>query len=325
MGLGQARYRIEAGTADVTAAIADRLEQLTLSDEREAYADTLQIELDDRAPYIASPRRGVVLTVSIGIGDQLSERGRFTVDEIERLGPDRRLVIHAQATNVLDQLKQQRTAVWEDTTVSQVVSDVATRHGLEARVASTLAGHSVARLDQTNESDLALLQRLGREHQTQPKITDRYIIFVPKGAGRTASDAALAAIALSPRDVTTWHASTQDRGRHGSVAARWHSSNEAKDVTEVAGSGLPRKTLTTVYETASRARDAARSELTRLNRGTGPLRIAMPARPDLRAETPIRLSQFGPDVDGDWVIDNLRETLDKSGGWAMSFDASPPA
>lgn len=321
--MSQAAYRILADDEDVTAAIAARFLRLQLSDERDAYADTLEIDLDDRRPAIATPRRGVVLSVAIGV-DGLTERGRFTVDEIERSGPVRTLVIHAQATDIREELKQERTFAWEATTLGQVISDVAKRHGLTPRVSDALTGRRVPRLDQTNESDKALLQRLGRDFNTQPKITDEFIVFVEKGQGQSAAGVSLPTVYLTPKDVTTWQESTQDRGRHGSVVARWYSTALAAEQTVTIGEGLPRKTLGTVYDTEERATDAARSELIRLNRGTGPLQLTLPGRSDLRAETPLQLSGFGPDVDGAWVVDNLRESVDKAKSWTMTVEASPP-
>ena len=88
-------YMLMLDSRDITGNISDRLMSMTLTDNRGFEADQLDIELNDADGLVELPLRGAVLALFIGWkGEALTDKGRFTVDEIEhRVGLIRCLLI----------------------------------------------------------------------------------------------------------------------------------------------------------------------------------------------------------------------------------------
>jgi len=62
----QPAYRIDVEEKDITSTLQPRLMSLTLTDNRGFEADQLDLELDDSDGQLTLPRRGVMLSVSLG-------------------------------------------------------------------------------------------------------------------------------------------------------------------------------------------------------------------------------------------------------------------
>ncbi len=61
----------------------------------------------------------------------------------------------------------------------------------------------MARLNQTNQSDINFLSRLEQLFDAMATVKEGHIIFTTHGTGTSVSGAALAAITLKPADVTS--------------------------------------------------------------------------------------------------------------------------
>ena len=159
----QFRIQVE-GQGDVTAQIRERLMNLRVRDEEGYGSDVVEIRLDDRSGEMEVPRRGVALEVELGY--EASGRvsmGRYVVDWIELSGPPEMLTVRARAADMRTGAKQRKTRSWDQVTIGDLVATIAREHDLEPRVARGLAGIVLPHVDQTDESDLHLLTRLGRE------------------------------------------------------------------------------------------------------------------------------------------------------------------
>ncbi|MBN0602767.1 phage late control D family protein, partial [Pseudomonas aeruginosa] len=80
---------------------------------------------------IVLPRRGAVITLALGWkGQPLFPKGSFTVDEIEHAGAPDRLTIRARSADFRETLNTRREKSWHQTTVGDVVKEIAARHNL---------------------------------------------------------------------------------------------------------------------------------------------------------------------------------------------------
>ena len=319
-------FRIKVdGRQDATEAIRNRLLSLTVTDEAGEQSDSVEIRVDDRDNAVLLPRHGSELTVSLGWKDgKFTPVGRYVVDETGLEGPPDTMVIRARGADMRQSLKARKTRSWEDVSLGGLVSQIASEHGLEGSVASSLRSIRIAHLDQTEESDLHLLTRLARDYDAIAKPAAGKLLLAPRGQAASASGKPMPTLDVVPGDASRWRVSLADRGEYRAVRARWRDAEAAGSVTEERGSGDPVYVLRRLYPTSAEAREAARAKLEALSRGTGRLSITLtPGRPEVAAEAALRLGDFRKGLDGRWICMRVTHKLDSS-GYSTSVQAELP-
>ena len=318
-------FEILAGQSDVTAAIRDRLLSLTLTDESGYQSDSLEIQLDDREGEIKLPRRGVTLDVRLGFQETgLAKMGHFTVDEVEVKGPPATLAVRARSADLRDELKDQKTRSWSDTTLEAVVAEIAADHGLTLRMPPPPPTIHLPHLDQSNESDLHLLTRLARRWDYVFKLSGKRLAFVPAGQGLAASGEPVTAVTIRREQVKDYRAVLADRGKYRSVVAHWQDQEGGKRVSERAGEGEPVFVLRHTYPDAEQAKSAAQARLARLARGRSTVSVTLASGdPKLRAQSRVTLIGFRSGVDEEWIATKVVHKLNNS-GYSTSVDAEIP-
>ena len=321
---GNPDWRILADGQDATAKMRDRLLRLTVTDEAGNDSDAVEIELDNRDGALALPRTGAELRVFLGWqGAGLTDMGLYVVDEIRTSGMPRTLVIAAKAADMRASFKAPKTRSWHDTTLGDLVATIAGEQGLEPVVAAELAGVPVPHLDQTGESDMALLSRLARQYGAVAKPAYGKLIFVPRGQAKAASGRELPTVSLSygAGDISGWGTTIAERGRYGAVTAHWHDKAAAERKSVTVGGDEPTMTLPTSYPTEAEAKAAAEAKLAGLMRGAAKLSLDGPGRVDLFAEGRLVVAGLDAAADGEWGITRVEHTLVKGGGLTFTLDA----
>lgn len=318
----QPTYRILADNQDITAAIRDRLLLLRLTDAAGIQSDTAEIRLDDRDHAIALPATGASLDIALGYRESgLASMGKYTVDEMELEGPPDVMAITAKAADMKRSMKEPRTQGWDQVQLGDVVTTVATQHDLAAVIDPDLAGIMIPHLDQTAESDMHLLRRLASDYGATMKIANGRLIFMLKGAGKTASGKALPGATITRSDVTGWRVTLADRGKYGAVTTTWQDVAGAETRAVTAGAGEPVFTIRKTYADQMAAEAAAKAKLAEFARGEAKLSLTLPGRADLFVEAPLSVTGIRPGADGDWLIERVTHTLDTS-GWITRVEAS---
>ncbi len=306
-------FTIDADNKDITTAIRQRLLSLRITDVAGYDSDTLEITIDDREGIVSLPPTGALLRVSLGYENNLQLMGRFVVDELRLSGPSMKLTITARAADFKQQLKQQKTRAWENITIDGIVSTIAASHELEPIISSPLSDTLIFRIDQTDESDLHFLTRLGKDHDAIAKPTNKKLIFAPRGEAKTASGQPMAPVSLTRIQLSSWSARLSDRNKYQSVTAYYHDTSEGQRIPVTAGQGEPRYTLRNNQPDIATAQQAAFAKFKSLNRGSGSLSFTMPGNPDLMAETPITILGIRTGIDGRWIATRVIHELSSSG------------
>lgn len=306
--------RILADGVDVTEVMRDRLVRLHITDESGFDSDRLEIDLDDRGLTLELPRKGVRLQVWLGFaGLGLWEMGEYLVDEVGHDGPPATLLVRAKGADMLAGLKARKTRSWHEQSMGQILAAIAGEHDLSPRASDALAAEVVAHVDQTDESDLHFLTRLARERDAICKPVHGCLVFVPKGEAKSAAGLALPKVALAARDVGRWSWLSQERDAYRRVIAYW-SDKAAATRTEVqAGAGDPVKRLRHDYGSEAEAQRAADAELRRIHRGESTLQLGLPGRPDIAAESRVRITGLKPEIDGEYSVGRAEHTLSGAG------------
>ena len=315
------------GHLDVTAATRERLLSLRVSDEA-GYRS-------DRGGTIELPRRGVELTVELGYsaGGRLAGlkkdsgrvlMGRYSVDEVELSGPPDTLTIRAKAADMRAALKQRRTRSWHRVLLGDLIETIAAQYGLDPRVAEELAKIVLPHVDQTDESDLHLLTRLGEQYGAVAKPGNGRLAFVGRGAAMSAIRGAVTAVRIAREQAGDYRVTLADRPDYRSVRAYWYDIAAGRRVEVTAGDGEPVYALRDNLTDEATARAAAQARLDALKRGTGTLGLTLnPGVPTVSAESPLTLSGFRRGVNGRWIAASVSHEINNS-GYSTTVEAETP-
>ncbi|MBM7356751.1 phage late control D family protein [Lelliottia amnigena] len=331
---------------DVTTVMDARLMSLTLTDNRGFEADQLDLELDDADGMIVLPRRGAVIHLALGWkGQPLFPKGAFTVDEIEHSGAPDRLTIRARSADFRETLNTRREKSWHQTTVGDVVKDIAARHNLKAALGPDLTEKALDHLDQTNESDASFLMKLARQYGAIASVKDGNLLFIRQGLGRTASGKRLPVITLTRKAGDGHRFTLADRGAYTGVIASWLHTREPKkkETTKVkrrrkktAAPKAPEEkqgdylvgtdenvlVLSRTYANRGNAERAAKMQWERLQRGVASFSLQLAeGRADLYTEMPVKVRGFKQPIDDvEWTITTLTHTVNPDSGFTTSLD-----
>lgn len=318
----QPRWRVVLDGRDITGRIAPRLVSLTLTASRADDADQLDITLTDHDGRLALPRRGVTLTVALGWDDTgLVDKGTFTVDEVEHSGAPDVVTLRARSVVVKSGIREKREQSWHNLSVGDLVRQLAGRNGLAPRCHPSLAGIHVEHIDQTRESDMNVLTRIGRLFDAVATVKAGCLLFAPIGAGTTAGGMALPTVALVRADGDQHRYHAADRDAYTGVRAYWHDTGAAKRQSVLVGKGKDGggtagiKVLRESHATQADALEAAKAEWLRIQRGAATFALTLArGRPDVYPEMPARVRGWKPEIDANpWLVVRVEHALGDGG------------
>lgn len=324
-----ADFRLSVDGVDFTDKARPRLVSLSITEKRGGEADDIDLVLDDSDGKLALPKKGALIRVQLGwkqgsdVTPGLIDKGRFTADEVSWSGPPDQVSIRGRSADLTAGFRQRKETAHKATTLGALAGKVAGAHGLEAKVAPELAGIEVTIVEQHRESDMALLRRLGREHDAVATVKDRKLILSPIGSGKSPGGAALPRVTLTPRDGDRYSYREIDRSGDAGAEARYHDVDTGERSTVKAGgggSGTPRR-VRKVHHSKAAAEAAAKAEAGRAARAEAEfdMQLAL-GRADLYPEQPATLAGFKPQADArQWIIAEVRHQLDRSGGFTTSI------
>jgi len=296
---------------------------LELTDNRGVEADQLSIALSDHDGLLTIPPKGALLRLWLGWSDTgLVEKGTYTVDETEHSGAPDVLSIRARSGDLRKGLKIKRERSWSNTTLGDVLGDIAIGNGLTATIAGALDGLPILQLDQANESDANLISRLGEEFDAVVSVKAGCLLCLPAGGGKTASGMDLPHIVLTREDGDQHRYLQADRDSYDGVRAYYYDVNSAKKQEAIAGGGDNLKDLRHTYSDQQSALRAARAEFRRLQRGSATLSYTLAmGRPDLIPELTYTLQGVKAEIDEIiWYGGNVQHSLTDSGGYTVSLE-----
>ncbi|WP_312403970.1 phage late control D family protein [Pseudomonas rhodesiae] len=316
-------FRIAVDGLDIAQIISPRLMSLELTDNRGVEADQLSITLSDHDGLLTIPPKGAVVRLWLGWSDTgLVDKGTYTVDETEHSGAPDVLSIRARSADLRKGLKTKRERSWSNTTLGDVLGDIAIGNGLTATISEALDALPILQLDQANESDANLISRLGEEFDAVASVKAGCLLCLPAGGGKTASGMDLPHITLTRADGDQHRYLQADRDSYDGVRAYYYDVNSAKKQEAIAGGGDNLKDLRHTYSDQQSALRAARAEFRRLQRGSATLSYTLAmGRPDLIPELTYTLQGVKAEIDEIiWYGGNVQHSLTDSGGYTVSLE-----
>ncbi len=320
MGLKPA-YQILANGEDITDKVAAGLENLTITDSAGHDSDSAEITINN-AGDIPVPPTGAALQIYAGFAPLSSYFGEYTVDEVSLNYPPHSLTIMAKAADMTGSLKSARTYNWlppgpipgGQIPLQNIVNIIAIRHNLKPVISDTLKSVFYEAINQTDESDINLLTRLAKEQGAMAKVANGYLIVVPKGEAKSATQKAMPSATITLDDnIISYNFVISKRTAYGSVTAKYQDLDGAQIQTVTAGTGEPVHALKSTYKTKEQAQAKADAELKASQRGEIKADIELVGRIDLKAEGEITLVGFRKGLNQIFIIDKAVHIISGDG------------
>ena len=174
---------------DISAGLLPYLKQLSYTDNMSGKADDLELTLEDREGLWEGdwmPDKGATLKASLTTsnwhslfeGPQSLDLGQFEVDTITCKGMPSEVTVKAVSIPDNNKLRgEEHSRSWEKAKLSAIAGDVAAGAGMTLKYTAP-DDPQIDRAEQTDESDLAFLQKLCSDHGVAVKIyKDQLILF----------------------------------------------------------------------------------------------------------------------------------------------------
>ncbi|WP_081007677.1 contractile injection system protein, VgrG/Pvc8 family [Comamonas testosteroni] len=226
------------------------------------------------------------------------------------------ITIRARAADLGGEIRKRTEKSWHDTSLGAILATLAKRNKLTHKVDAKLGATQVQHIDQTNESDMHFITRLARKYDAVATVKKKHLLFMPINGTKTSKGESLPIIEITriDGDQHRWASSTRDA--YDGVKALWNDRKFGKRKEVIAGKKDGNlKTMKETFGSEDDALAAAKSELQRINRGmaTFDLNLAIGV-PELMPQTPVRVTGFKPEIDGQgWLVKEVTHTLGDGG------------
>ena len=308
-----------------------QLSSVTVIEGAGVQSDTVDLEFAAVALFgsIALPEPGA--EISVGLGELLGFRdfGVFVADEVELSSPPLTIRVRALAKpqgstgSGFSALNVQKSRSWDaGTTLAALVETIAGDAGLEPVVAASVQSLLPGHLDQIDESDIALLTRVGAELDLLVKPVAGRLFVGRRGDGLSASGEPMPTFALQQSAVSFWSVRRSLGEKAASVVATYRDLSAADEIEVTAGSGNPVRRLRGTFIDEAAAKAAAEGELARAGRAAESLEVAMPGDARISVEAVIS-PLFSLSAAGRWIVASCQHSL-SGAGFVTSFTAERP-
>jgi phage protein D len=315
-------WRVTLEGKDITGVLRPRLMSLTITECRAEEADQLDIVLDDTDGLLVMPPREAPLQVSLGWKSTgLVDKGIYLVDEIEHSGAPDTLTLRARSANLTSALRTRTERSFHKQKIKDIVAVIAKAHELKSEV-GVFGDIVVAHIDQTNESDIAFLNRLGKRYDAVATIKEGRILIDPNKGGQKVDGTELPVHTIYRVDGDQHRYHLADRDSYTGVRAFWQDKRKKVRHSVVAGVVGNAKRLRETFASESDALDAARAEWERIKRGTATLTFTFAmGRPELSPQHKVQFPNLKPQIAATvWLIKSLRHQLNEGQGLVTELE-----
>lgn len=317
---------------DITTALQPFLLEASYTDQASGQADDLTLRLHDREGLWRGdwlPQYGDRIEATLKVTDWLRagddrelRLGAFQVDEIAcQGGPDTVEIKAASVFSATNLRQEKRTKAWEDTTFRTVAGEIAERAGLTF-LWQAKSDFSFERLDQRDESDLTLLDRLARERGLAVKVTDEQLVIYP--ARDMDAQAPIMTLARGKTTLSGYSLRMRTSGVFRACELSWFDEDDWEErKTTYAPPSAPQvgQILRVNERVESRAEAMIRAQalLRGANREWMTGEIPLMGEPSIVAGVVVALKGFGAFDAHTWFVERCEHRADASGGLRTSL------
>ena len=318
-------FRLLVDGVDIGTKFQDRLNSLTITDNRGMESDALEVTLSDHDGLLNLPPKDAVIQAWIGWSNTgLVYKGLYKVKEVEHSGAPDILTIRASSADLKSGLKQKKERSFSNVTLEAVLQAIAFQHELDLSVHQSLAKRQIINLIQ-NESDANLLTRLADEHDAMASIKNGKLLFMPKGASQTISGQDLPTYLITRDKGDSHRYSNTDGGDEiTAVRAFYYDAAQGKKLEVVYGDASNQniKELRHIHQDKQSATLVAKAKLADLKRTslTFSYNLAY-GNPDLIPEMTFLFDGLKEQIDEIyWLGTRITHSIDASNGFTTALE-----
>ena len=255
-------YRLIVNSKDVTASISPHLISLGLTDNENDESDELRLSVSSKFKRPAYHDQ-----IKVFLGDKQSQRfaGLFYVQKTS-IRNNLELTITATGIDFNAELKERRHQRYEGVTLAKLAETIARRHNLQVK--SDL-NQTIIDVDQVDESDLNLLNRLAKEHGIVFNIKNATLYFVTRALE-------VPSVTVDIDKCTESEITRSNTTLYKACKAIYQNTRLNKMVTVSVGSGKPVLVKQGHFKNDGEARLFAQNALNRANQGTAEGTLTIP-------------------------------------------------
>jgi phage protein D len=221
---------------------------------------------------------------------------------------------NAKMRRAFSKMTAPKSFSWHEYLLQDIVFAIATLNGFDqAMVDKSLQGIFIKHLDQSNESDIALLQRLAQDLGAFIKAVDNVLIFSHRRRAVSVTGKPMPQTNLTRQDITSYNMTIAERGKYGKVIAKWHDFTSGEEMKVEAGQDEPAFTIRHTFANKQRAKLAVNARLEEFTHGSQSLELAIIGNPNITAESLVNLQGLSHKINGKWVVMSITHDFTNSG------------
>lgn len=318
-------YRLLVNGTDIGTIVQDRLIRMQITDNRGIESDSIEIELSDHDGLVEIPPKGAEIEAWIGWSNTgLVYKGKYLVKERGHQGTPDILTLRAEAADLKTAFKKKKERSFDNKTIKDIVNTIAKEHGLLPKVNEELGTVLLPHIDQ-NESDANLITRIADEHDAIATVKNGYLLFMPKGAGKTFKGNPLPEIFITRSDGDSHRYSDTDGADDVSgVTVFYYDNTQAKKQKVTVGmSDENTRELRNIQRDKQTAEHVAKAEYNKIKSKSATFSFKLAyGNPELIPEMPLSFFGFKPLIDDIlWLGTRVVHLLDSSGGFTTDCEA----
>ena len=347
--------KVTYNKVDISEALKSYLKSVEYTDALTGQADDLQLTLEDRDGLWLEawfPDKGATLTASILTkywndtteAEKELPLGLFEIDEIECSAmPSEAKIKAVSVPNNTTLRGEEHTRAWEGYTVQKIAQDIAANAGMQLNF-SAKDNPTLERVEQTEQSGLAFLDKLCQDNGLSLKVTDNQMVIFDMSV-LEAVDPSMIFIRPTVKDLAT-SASTVDSSTDTSSKstlkqikpASWRFTSSVRDVYKACtvehSQGKKKAKISATFtdpnktegktllvkkdvKSIEEAERMARKELREKNKDEVTGSLTCMGDTDLSAGLTVTVKGFGK-FDGKYIISQVKHSL--GSGYTCSVD-----
>jgi len=267
---------------------------VTISDSIANESDSLTIECED----FKALKEDAKVEIFIGY----KERGLWSVGSYNlqsvRFTPISKILLFTSA-EFNKEFKKKRTISYQKLTIKELIAKIANRHSLKYKCNME---QYLEHIDQRNESDLALLNRIANKYNAIFNIKNKTLVFLEKDSKE------LPEFTILAKDAKDWSIELNNRFRYNSIQVKYQDIRKNKKEIIKVGDSEPIYYIETTYNNKTEAINVATAKFKELLSKTRTGTVTIEGV-NVVAGSKVDIIGFNTFVDGKYLINNVEHSI----------------
>lgn len=262
MSIKKPSFILKANGKDVTSSLKPYIYAIEYTDAKDNEADGFKISF--QGENFAPPSYKDILKVWLGFDAKLWYIGSFSVLKTRLEYGTKKVSVTATPVNFSTQIKEKRTASYENVSLDKILQKIAKRNDLSVK--NSFYDLVFLHLSQDDESDISFMRRIAKDIGATFAIKNDTILFRPKKGGD--KEAELPTCSIDAGATENLYLEMLDKTLYNSATASWQSTKENKVLSVTVGSGSPALNVRGTFQSEAEARVKVKAKLNEQNKGT---------------------------------------------------------